>query len=126
MAKILIVDDEETIRKLLSSALQRQGHEVVCVEDGYRACDVYPVFQPKVIISDIKMPDKTGYDVFAKAVDTDPAEFRRATEVTYLGTVYGTMAALRRMTPRLRVERTPVTECGYMNRASADPRASEA
>jgi short-subunit dehydrogenase len=38
--------------------------------------------------------------VFAKAVDTDPAEFRRATEVTYLGTVYGTMAALRRMTAR--------------------------
>ena len=38
--------------------------------------------------------------VFAKAVDTDPAEFKRATEVTYLGTVYGTMAALRRMTVR--------------------------
>jgi short-subunit dehydrogenase len=38
--------------------------------------------------------------VFAKAVDTDPAEFKRATEVTYLGTVYGTMAALRRMTAR--------------------------
>ena len=29
-----------------------------------------------------------------------PAEFKRATEVTYLGTVYGTMAALRRMLPR--------------------------
>jgi short-subunit dehydrogenase len=38
--------------------------------------------------------------VFAKVVDTDPAEFKRATEVTYLGTVYGTMAALRRMTAR--------------------------
>jgi short-subunit dehydrogenase len=38
--------------------------------------------------------------VFARFVDTEPDEFRRATEVTYLGTVYGTMAALRRMTPR--------------------------
>ncbi len=38
--------------------------------------------------------------VFARFVDTDPEEYRRATEVTYLGTVYGTMAALRRMTPR--------------------------
>jgi DNA-binding NtrC family response regulator len=64
MAKVLIVDDEETIRKLLSSALERQGHEVVCVEDGYRACDVYPVFQPKVIISDIKMPKMTGFQMW--------------------------------------------------------------
>jgi short-subunit dehydrogenase len=38
--------------------------------------------------------------VFARFIDTDPDEFRRATEVTYLGTVYGTMAALRRMTAR--------------------------
>jgi short-subunit dehydrogenase len=38
--------------------------------------------------------------IFARVVDTSPAEFKRATEVTYLGTVYGTMAALRRMTAR--------------------------
>ena len=35
-------------------------------------------------------------------MDTEPEEFRRATEVTYLGAVYGTMAALRRMRPRNR------------------------
>lgn len=38
--------------------------------------------------------------VFARFVDTEPEEFRRATEVTYLGAVYGTMAALKRMVPR--------------------------
>jgi short-subunit dehydrogenase len=38
--------------------------------------------------------------VFAPVVQTDAAEFKRATEVTYLGTVHGTMAALRRMTER--------------------------
>ncbi|HEX4345607.1 MAG TPA: SDR family oxidoreductase [Solirubrobacteraceae bacterium] len=38
--------------------------------------------------------------VFARVLDTDPQEFKRATEVTYLGTVYGTMTALRRMTAR--------------------------
>jgi short-subunit dehydrogenase len=38
--------------------------------------------------------------VFAPLSDTTPDEFRRATEVTYLGTVHGTMAALRRMVPR--------------------------
>ena len=38
--------------------------------------------------------------VFAPFSDTTPDEFRRATEVTYLGSVWGTMAALRRMRPR--------------------------
>jgi NAD(P)-dependent dehydrogenase (short-subunit alcohol dehydrogenase family) len=38
--------------------------------------------------------------VFAPVSDTTPEEFRRATEVTYLGSVWGTMAALRRMRPR--------------------------
>jgi NAD(P)-dependent dehydrogenase (short-subunit alcohol dehydrogenase family) len=38
--------------------------------------------------------------VFAAVVDTEPHEFRRATEVTYLGTVHGTMAALKRMRAR--------------------------
>jgi short-subunit dehydrogenase len=38
--------------------------------------------------------------VFASFLDTEPEEFKRATEVTYLGTVYGTMAALTRMTAR--------------------------
>jgi NAD(P)-dependent dehydrogenase (short-subunit alcohol dehydrogenase family) len=38
--------------------------------------------------------------VFAPVRDTTPEEFRRATEVTYLGAVWGTMGALRRMVPR--------------------------
>ncbi|MGE5274615.1 MAG: SDR family oxidoreductase [Verrucomicrobiota bacterium] len=38
--------------------------------------------------------------VFAPLSATEPDEFRRATEVTYLGSVWGTMAALRRMRPR--------------------------
>ncbi len=38
--------------------------------------------------------------VFAKFKDIQPEEFKRVTEVTYLGQVYGTMAALKRMIPR--------------------------
>ena len=38
----------------------------------------------------------------------------------------GSSAALRRITERLRVDSTPVTECGYMNSASAEPSASDA
>ncbi|HEY7398507.1 MAG TPA: SDR family oxidoreductase [Gaiellaceae bacterium] len=38
--------------------------------------------------------------VFARFLDVTPEEYRRATEVTYLGAVHGTMAALERMVPR--------------------------
>ncbi|HEY4360036.1 MAG TPA: SDR family oxidoreductase [Bryobacteraceae bacterium] len=38
--------------------------------------------------------------IFGRVTDVMPEEYKRATEVTYLGTVYGTMAALRRMLPR--------------------------
>ncbi|MGI8714555.1 MAG: SDR family oxidoreductase [Solirubrobacteraceae bacterium] len=40
--------------------------------------------------------------VFARVTDIEPDEFKRATEVTYLGTVHGTMVALKRMVPRNR------------------------
>jgi NAD(P)-dependent dehydrogenase (short-subunit alcohol dehydrogenase family) len=40
--------------------------------------------------------------LYATVAETSPEEFRRATEVTYLGSVWGTMAALRRMRPRNR------------------------
>jgi NAD(P)-dependent dehydrogenase (short-subunit alcohol dehydrogenase family) len=40
--------------------------------------------------------------IFAPLTEISPAEFRRATEVTYLGYVFGTMAALRHMRPRNR------------------------
>src|SRR5690348_7175720 len=38
--------------------------------------------------------------VFGRVADVTPEEYKRATEVTYLGTVYGTIAALKRMLPR--------------------------
>src|SRR5215208_5905990 len=38
--------------------------------------------------------------IFARITDVEPEEFERATRVTYLGTVWGTIAALRRMRPR--------------------------
>ncbi len=61
MAKVLIVDDEETIRKLVTTAMQRAGHECVAVEDAFRALDVYPTLCPDVIVSDIKMPKMDGF-----------------------------------------------------------------
>ena len=48
---------------------------------------------------DIWINDAMG-SVFSPAKEMTPAEYKRVTEVTYLGFVYGTLAALKRMLPR--------------------------
>src|SRR6478672_1435278 len=56
------------------------------------------------------------------AIATKPSRASSPSRKEYAGS----RAALRRITERLRVESTPVIECGYMNSANADPRASVA
>lgn len=66
MARILIVDDEETIRRLLKGSLERRGHEVMAAEDGIRACEALGSFSADLIISDIKMPKLDGFQTIEK------------------------------------------------------------
>ena len=56
------------------------------------------------------------------AIATKPSSASRPSRNEYAGS----RAAFRRITERLRVDSTPVTECGYMNRARAEPSAREA
>ena len=53
--------------------------------------------------------------IFSPLKEITPEEFKRATEVTYLGTVYGTMAALKRMYPR---NRGSIVQVGSASRLS--------
>lgn len=66
MAKILIVDDEETLRKLLRATLERNGYEVATAEDGLQGCTQLKNFQPDIIISDIKMPKLNGFQMLER------------------------------------------------------------
>ena len=63
MRKILIVDDEESMRIALSEALSRAGFETACCVDGIDA--VYKLKSAKfsMVITDIKMPKMDGLDV---------------------------------------------------------------
>jgi DNA-binding NtrC family response regulator len=60
MAKILIVDDEEKMRHLLSLMLERRGHKVDQAGDGLVALDKLPNATYDMVISDIKMPRMDG------------------------------------------------------------------
>jgi two-component system sensor histidine kinase ChiS len=63
MKKILVVDDEPSIRKLLKIALGNRGFDVVEAEDGLQALGVVAAEKPDLVILDVMMPGLTGHQV---------------------------------------------------------------
>ena len=60
---ILIVDDSATVRKLISSKLEKSGHEVICAIDGIDALEKIKEIVPDLVLLDINMPRMDGYQV---------------------------------------------------------------
>lgn len=66
MIKILVVDDESSIRAAVAYALRREGYEVEMAADGQEALDKVGTFRPTVMVLDVMMPRVSGYDVCRK------------------------------------------------------------
>src|SRR5258705_11789555 len=60
--RILVVDDEESIRQLFGRLLQKAGYEVASAENGFDALLKLKEFSPEVIISDLNMPKMSGFE----------------------------------------------------------------
>ena len=60
--RILVVDDEESIRVVFAQLLQREGYEVATAENGFDAFLRLKQFLPDVIISDLNMPKMSGFE----------------------------------------------------------------
>lgn len=61
MFNILVVDDNESIRKLISTYLQRDGYNVTLAENGVEALEVLETIHVDLMIADIMMPKMDGY-----------------------------------------------------------------
>lgn len=72
MACILIVDDENNMRRILSAILQDDGHVVVEAAGAKEAIERISTAQFDLVLTDQKMPDGTGLSVIAAARDADP------------------------------------------------------
>ena len=72
-SRILVVDDEPSMRELLDIVLRREGHEVFKASNGRQAVEILEREPIDLLISDIKMPDMSGVDVLkaAKLLDAD-------------------------------------------------------
>jgi len=69
---ILIVDDEESIRKSLKDILGDEGYEVVSVASGREALDVLAEAQPSLALLDIAMPEMDGIETLRRFKETRP------------------------------------------------------
>ena len=63
MARILVIDDDNTIRTLLRRILENAGHEVIEASNGRIALDMQRENPAELIITDIFMPEKEGTEV---------------------------------------------------------------
>lgn len=61
--KILIVDDEPNILISLEFLMKREGYEVVLARDGQEALDAIAREHPDLVLLDVMMPIKSGFDV---------------------------------------------------------------
>jgi two-component system response regulator PilR (NtrC family) len=70
--RVLVADDERSMRELLAIVLKREGYEVVLAESGGAAVAALERGSFDLLISDIKMPDMSGVDVLRTAKQIDP------------------------------------------------------
>lgn len=72
MAKILLVDDDAQVRKMLKLTLEREGYEIVEAADGNEAVQVYDPETIGLVITDIVMPEKEGIETIMELKAINP------------------------------------------------------
>jgi DNA-binding response OmpR family regulator len=70
-ARILVVDDDPEILAMLGTRLAKRGYAVSTASDGHRALELAMTERPDLVLLDVMMPGKSGWEV-ARAIRQDP------------------------------------------------------
>lgn len=62
--KIMVVDDEPDIRKLIEKILKKQGYKIVQCENGRQCIECLPKEKPDLVILDVMMPELDGWETY--------------------------------------------------------------
>lgn len=68
--KILVVDDEPDVLKIVTFRLKKEGYEVITARDGQEALDLVNRERPDLVLLDLRLPVVDGYEV-CKRLKTD-------------------------------------------------------
>jgi DNA-binding response OmpR family regulator len=71
-ATVMVVDDNPEILSMVTLRLEKRGYRVIAAEDGEVALDIVGTEKPDVVILDVMMPKKNGWEV-ARAMRQNPA-----------------------------------------------------
>ena len=69
MAKILVIDDQRSIRNTLKDILELEGYEVELAENGKDGIEIFLESKYDLVLSDIKMPEMDGLEVLSKIME---------------------------------------------------------
>jgi DNA-binding NtrC family response regulator len=72
MAKILLVEDDNLVRDMLTQVLQRASHTVICAENGEEATEFLKKETPDIMVTDIIMPKKSGITLISEVKNRHP------------------------------------------------------
>ncbi|HEY6046736.1 MAG TPA: response regulator [Pyrinomonadaceae bacterium] len=86
MARILVIEDDDVARELMSLALKNRGHEVTVAANGVEGFDAAVVLHPDLIVTDIQMPGADGVHVVRRVRDTPSLEKTPILVTTAFGT----------------------------------------
>jgi len=64
--RILIVDDDASIRETFEIHLERRGYEVRSAESGEKALNILEAFEPSLVITDVRMPGMDGVELLRR------------------------------------------------------------
>jgi DNA-binding NtrC family response regulator len=94
MPSILVIDDKDTMRAMLSQALTEEGYQVDVVEDGKKGIELARLKNYDLALTDLKMPEMDGLEVLSglKDIDSDMAVII----MTAYGTVEAAVSAMKK------------------------------
>jgi CheY-like chemotaxis protein len=72
MATILVIDDEPVDRLLVAELLRAEGHEVLEAENGFEGLAVYDKTEVNLLITDMMMPEKDGFETITEIKRDSP------------------------------------------------------
>ncbi len=72
MATILLVEDDDLVRDMLTQVLERSSHHVVCAANGEEATEALKNNKPDIMVTDIIMPKKSGITLISEVKNRHP------------------------------------------------------